>query len=98
MNPKHLTLFCAGLGAGAALAVLFAPKSGEETREQLRASFQEGKRKINDTINDKQSAIREQARGVVDNVNSAINAGREAYRSTTGQLKKEFDHATSSVG
>jgi len=94
MNQKHLTLFCAGLGAGAALAVLFAPKSGEETRGQIRASLEDGKRKLNE----KQSALRDSARGVVDNVNSAINAGREAYRSTTGQLKKEFEHAASSVG
>ena len=94
MNPKHLTLFCAGLGAGAALAVLFAPKSGEETRGQLRASLEEGKRKINE----KQASLRDTARQAVDNVASAVNAGREAYRSTTSQLKKEFDHATSSLG
>lgn len=35
--------FIAGLGLGALLGVLYAPKSGKETREELAASAREGK-------------------------------------------------------
>ena len=32
---KGATLFLVGVGVGAGLALLFAPKSGEETRDQM---------------------------------------------------------------
>lgn len=35
--------FVAGLGLGALLGVLYAPKAGKETREELAASAREGK-------------------------------------------------------
>jgi gas vesicle protein len=36
-----LSSFCVGLGVGAALGILFAPKSGEETREEILGAIQE---------------------------------------------------------
>jgi len=36
-------LFLAGVGVGAILALLFAPKTGKETREMLGRKAQEGK-------------------------------------------------------
>ena len=35
--------FLAGLGIGAAIGMLYAPKSGEETREDLRRRANEGR-------------------------------------------------------
>jgi gas vesicle protein len=35
--------FVAGVGIGAAIALLFAPQTGEETRKQIAAKTQEGK-------------------------------------------------------
>jgi hypothetical protein len=39
--PQIASAFAIGLGAGAALGLLFAPQSGEDTREYLRDAAQE---------------------------------------------------------
>ena len=40
--PQMVSAFAIGLGAGAALGMLFAPQSGEDTRELLRGTAQDG--------------------------------------------------------
>jgi gas vesicle protein len=40
--PRVISAFAIGLGAGAALGVVFAPQSGEDTRERLRDTAQGG--------------------------------------------------------
>ena len=37
-EDKRISYFCLGLGIGVAVGILFAPKSGEETRQLLRSS------------------------------------------------------------
>lgn len=82
--------FLAGLGIGAAVGVLYAPRSGSETREALRARADEGR----EYMRDRARQAREQAsewvdrgRDVVnqqkDQFRSAYEAGRQAYRDTT---------------
>jgi len=41
-NVHHLAWFLAGLGIGALVGVLYAPKSGRETRDELASSAKEG--------------------------------------------------------
>jgi gas vesicle protein len=40
--PETISIFAVGLAVGAALGVLFAPKSGEETREFIVGGAREG--------------------------------------------------------
>lgn len=40
--PQVVTAFALGVGAGAALGVLFAPQSGEDTRDDLQDAAQGG--------------------------------------------------------
>ena len=86
-NNSSIGWFLAGLGLGAVVGILYAPKSGRETREQLRESAEEGR----DYIVARGREAREQVRDYVDRgkdviakqrdqINSAIEAGRSAYR------------------
>jgi len=54
--------FVAGIGIGAAIALLFAPQSGEETKKRIVAKTQEGK----DYVAAKGREIRKQAEELVD--------------------------------
>ena len=74
--------FLVGALTGAAVALLFAPASGEETREYLGQKAREGRARAREAV--------EQGRDVYlrqrDNVSSAIDRGREAFQqSRTGQ-------------
>jgi gas vesicle protein len=89
MNSKHFSLFCTGLGAGVALAVLFAPKSGKETRDRIRGSLEDGKR----AFTDKQCALRDSAKNLADSVTSAFDAGRSAYRDASQRVRSEVRDA-----
>lgn len=119
-QSSNLGWFVAGLGLGALIGVLYAPKSGRETREDivtgaregkeyLRARSKEaaeqvgvlvdkGKRQVNDYIDRGKDYIdrgRSQWDDFVakgkdfvneqsDKVSAAVDAGRQAYRSSTG--------------
>ncbi len=79
--------FLVGLGIGAMIGILFAPRSGKETREYLTERAEEGK----DALLRKSRDLREQAdeymdrakdvvRKQKDQISSAIEAGKQAYR------------------
>ena len=82
--------FLAGLGIGAALGILYAPKTGEETRQQLRDAAGQGR----DAMRDRARQARDQAGTWADKgreylnsqkeqIRSAYEAGRQAYREAT---------------
>ena len=84
--------FLAGLGIGAAVEILYAPKAGEETRQQLRSAAEE----FPDTVKDRARQAREQAgtwadkgrdylNQQKDQIRSAYEAGRQAYREATDE-------------
>jgi gas vesicle protein len=70
-----LLAFVLGAMAGAAVALLYAPAEGEETREYLRDKAREGRRRA--------EAAAERGRDVVrqgrETLAAAIDKGREAY-------------------
>ena len=87
-NPgSKVSYFLVGLGIGALVGVLFAPKSGEETREFLAAKADEGR----DYAQKKARELRERAEDLIerskeiisrqkDAVASAVDAGKDAYK------------------
>lgn len=79
--------FLAGMGIGAILALLFAPKSGRETREYLTHKAEEGK----DYVQQRGRELRKQAEETVEKakdvvqkqkeqLSAALDAGKHAYQ------------------
>ncbi|HOK44517.1 MAG TPA: YtxH domain-containing protein [Bryobacteraceae bacterium] len=84
---SKFSYFAFGLGLGIAIGVLFAPKSGEETREFIRSKADEGKgyiRKRSDELRSQASELVERGKTVVsrqrDHLAAAVEAGKQAYR------------------
>ena len=70
-----LVAFALGAVAGAAIALLYAPTTGEETRRKLAEKAREGR--------DKAEALARQGREFIDRqretVTAAVEKGREAF-------------------
>jgi gas vesicle protein len=82
--------FLAGLGLGALAGVLYAPRSGDETREALRAKAEEGRDYVRNRARDAKdqaSQWADRGRDVVnqqkDQFRAAYEAGRQAYQEAT---------------
>jgi len=84
---SKVTYFLVGLGVGALVGILFAPKSGEDTREYLAQKADEGR----DFAQRKAKELRERADDLIerskdaatrgkDSIASAVEGAREAYR------------------
>ena len=83
---SKVTYFIVGLGVGALLGVLFAPKAGEETRDFLTKKADEGKefaqrkaRELRERADELIERGKEVATRQKDSVSAAVEAGREAY-------------------
>lgn len=88
-DDRRISYFLLGLGVGVAVGVLFAPKSGSETRQLLKSKAEEGKEYINrrsgewkgsasDLLEKGKQAVARQKEQVV----AAVEAGKQAYRET----------------
>ncbi len=84
---SKVSYFLVGLGVGALLGILFAPKSGEETREFLAKKAEEGK----EYAQRKARELRERAEDILErgkaaasrekeSLTAAVEAGRDAYQ------------------
>ncbi len=71
-----LAAFFLGEVAGAAVALLFEPASGQQTREFLGEKARESKAKASETARQTREALNRQR----ETIAAAIERGREAYR------------------
>jgi gas vesicle protein len=84
---SRVSFFLVGLGIGALVGILFAPKSGEETREFLAAKADEGReyaqRKARE-LRERAEDLVERSKGAAsrqkESLSAAVDAGREAYQ------------------
>ena len=86
-DDNKFSYFFLGLGLGVAVGLLFAPKSGPETRELLRSKADEGKDylkrrsiELRDSANDVIDRGRSSVSRQRDNLTAAVEAGKQAYR------------------
>ncbi|MDE2141472.1 MAG: YtxH domain-containing protein [Elusimicrobia bacterium] len=73
-----LLYFLAGTAVGAALGVLFAPRSGQETREQLGDWLKERKEKGSELLH----KVKDESFVKKEALVAAAKAAKDAYRET----------------
>jgi gas vesicle protein len=87
MDKNGLSSFLLGLGVGVGIGMLFAPKSGQETRQIIKEKAEEG----TEFIKQRGSELKDTATGWVDKgkdavgrqketLTDAVEAGKQAYR------------------
>ena len=92
MDKNGLSSFLLGLGVGVGIGMLFAPKSGQETRELIKNKAGEGtdflkqrgteaKQTASEWVDKGKEALGRQKENLAD----AMEAGRQAYRDTVGR-------------
>jgi len=86
--------FLAGLGFGALLGVLYAPRSGRETREALSNTADEGREFLKHRSREAREAMgewvdqgKEAVRQKKEQVSAAFDASRQAFREATKNPK-----------
>jgi gas vesicle protein len=93
-DGNSLVWFLAGLGLGAVVGVLYAPRSGSETRDVLRARAEEGR----DYMRSRAREAREQAAEWADRGRDAMNQQKEQFRSAYEAGRQAYREATTETG
>ncbi|HYR87562.1 MAG TPA: YtxH domain-containing protein [Terriglobia bacterium] len=83
--------FLAGAGIGAALAVLFAPKSGRETRDWLSNTANDSKDYVANKVNEGRQFVEEKGRRVTDDFSSFVDRSKDAVQRQKEQLTAAFE-------
>lgn len=92
--------FILGTLVGAGLALLFAPKSGEETQEELKAgalklksSAQERLKESQENLEARLVAARENVHARVESVKEAVESGRQAASEAREDLAEKLERS-----
>jgi gas vesicle protein len=92
MDKNGLSSFLLGLGLGIGLGILFAPKSGQETRRYIKDKTGEGADYVKARTEDIKKATGElvdKGRDVLgrqkESLADAVEAGKQAYREAVSQ-------------
>jgi gas vesicle protein len=86
--------FLAGLGLGALVGVLYAPRPGSETRDVLRARAEEGR----DYMRNRAREAREHASEWVDRGRDVVNQQKEQFRAAYEAGRQAYQEATAESG
>jgi gas vesicle protein len=82
--------FLAGLGVGAVVGVLYAPRSGDEMRDVIRSKAQEG----SDKARQQARRAREQAGEWMNRGNDVLNQQKERFRSAYEAGRQAYSETT----
>jgi gas vesicle protein len=83
--------FLAGAGIGAVLALLFAPKSGKETRDFLAKTATDSKDYMSNKYSEGRQFVGDTGRKVTDDFNAFLDRSKEAVQKQKEQLSAAFE-------
>jgi len=90
MNTSEKFLYLiAGTGIGAALGLLFAPKSGEEIRNDLSSQAQHGMDLLTEKVEQGKKFVREKG-GAAGTVRSIVDSGKQTLNESVESVKNRF--------
>jgi gas vesicle protein len=93
-SSSSLGWFLAGMGLGALVGVLYAPRSGSETRDVLRARAEEGR----DYVRTRAREARGQASEWVDRGRDVVNQQKDQFRAAYEAGRQAYQEATTETG
>ena len=83
--------FLAGTGIGAVLALLFAPKTGQQTRDLIAQRANESRDYISGKVSEGRQFFEEKSRKVGDDFGSFLDKGKDAVQRQKEQLTAAFE-------
>lgn len=89
-NSNSFLWFLAGLGVGAVAGVLYAPRSGNETREALLSRADEGR----EYVRERARQARSQASDWVDRGRDVLNQQKDQFRAAYDAGRQAYHQAT----
>jgi gas vesicle protein len=86
-----LLYFIAGAGIGAVLGLLFAPKSGRETREIIARTANDSRDYLTNKVGEGRQYIEDNKRKVTDDFTNFLDRSKEAVQRQKEQLTAAFE-------
>jgi len=83
---KYWTVFAIGVAAGAGVALMYAPQSGEKTRRQVRRRFEDASDYVKDT-----------ADSISDRAGKAYKTSKDKVGDVLGSASDVYDAASKRV-
>jgi gas vesicle protein len=90
-NPAGVGSFILGLAVGAGLALLFAPRSGAETRRDLQRRAREVGDQAQDLVSDLTESVGNTIKSAKDTVEDRIDSTRDAIELKRRQVSNAVD-------
>ncbi len=90
-SGEKFLYFLIGGFVGASVALLFAPRSGEETRRYLENKYREGADSLNRRVKEGRQYVGDLREGVSAKVEETLDAGRETIARQKDQLSSAIE-------
>ena len=84
-------IFVAGAGIGAVLALLFAPKSGRETRDLIARTANDSRDFLTNKMTEGRQIVDEKRRRMTDDFSTFLDKSKEAVQRQKEQLSAAFE-------
>ncbi len=90
-EDKRIPYFFLGVGIGVAVGILFAPKTGEETRTLLRTKADESKDYLKRKSEESKEFLKRKSEDLRDQAVEAVDKGKSALQRQKEQLGAAVD-------